>query len=109
MLRGSWKFQYFAEDLIEPTRSMYEYHLSHAQHWEDEKSRLEAKIRKTGIKLSELQVTGGVQFRTDVNQTMAEEYNVAASKARTHQAASDQYYTYLLAFELNAKEPSCWM
>src|ERR1700719_2420495 len=101
MLRGSWHFTYWAKDLIEPTQAMYNYHKRHAEHWESEKDRLEAKIRETGIKLSELQVTGGSQFRTEVNQAMAEEYNVASTKARMHQSLADQYFTSLLAFRLN--------
>jgi hypothetical protein len=91
MKRQEHLFQFTGTQISEAAAAEHDYHGGRVAFWKKEQDRLTEEAKKSGIKVDEVQVTGGKQVRMYVDGTIDSKLSLAGSKINAHQKAADDF------------------
>jgi hypothetical protein len=98
-VRGSWRFEYKASDLIPACQKRIRYHAERLEYWRKEARDTEEKIRSAGVQLQEFSVTGGSRFEARVDELLGRRLSEAKQKVSKHDGYLEQFQVFLREFQ----------
>jgi hypothetical protein len=91
MKRNEHLFQFTGAQISAAAHDCLEYHRSRIAHWKSEQESVIAEAKKSGVKVQEVQVTGGKQVRMYVDNTIENRLSLIGGKINQHQASADRF------------------
>lgn len=112
MLRDEWTFEYTASRLAAAAQAQYEFRAQRVTFWEEKKAEVIAKIKDTGLTVSESIADGLSGFKYGsgnnprsahvmVDTTMQADLDECVAKIRKHRDMGAQYHAWVQVLEAN--------